>query len=141
MRFRSVRRRSLHLIHNPTKHGECMWSSAAVLIKHQTGVTFTARALRCLVSRECSRLRASRCVQDQLLLDAIVRRFATKRWRLTLPDSPVCASIVRRYVHETSRARWGSTDDLALISSVLLRTRGLKTDLKVFDKSDATFDN
>eukprot|EP00971_Amphidinium_carterae_P030009 590230-Amphidinium_carterae.1 len=139
-RFCSVRRHSLQLVHNPSKHGQCLWSCAAVLIKHQTGACYTAHALRRLVSRECSRLRSSPSVQDQLLLDTMVQRFATKHWRLTLPDSPVCASLVRRYVQETSRTRWGSTDDLALISSVL-RTHGVRVDMKVFDKSTCTFDN
>eukprot|EP00971_Amphidinium_carterae_P330712 6463879-Amphidinium_carterae.2 len=138
-RFPAARFTTLHIVHNPRKHGQCLWGCASKYIAEKTGLRFSIKKLRKLAAIEYRRMHCSTEVEERLVLQEIVKRYATQRWKMQLGDAEPSCSLTRRFLRETIDKRWGSTDDLEILRNVLLKTKRVSINFRVLDRQSCKF--
>eukprot|EP00971_Amphidinium_carterae_P336599 6473053-Amphidinium_carterae.1 len=117
-RFCAIRYRYRQVVYNPRSSGHCLWASAQFLIKAQHGVDIPHRRLRQLVAAEYTRMRFSPDIKDQQMLQAIAVRYM-RNMHMVQGEVTVSDEMMDDFVRRTASSRWGSTDDLAVIRSLM----------------------
>eukprot|EP00971_Amphidinium_carterae_P096832 1916763-Amphidinium_carterae.1 len=113
-RLRAAKKRHVMVQHNPREYGECLWSSAAFMIKRQCGLTLSPRTLRKMVKKEYQNLQRSTRKDDHELLQEFADRYVCAR------GIQGCQMDAAAFVQSTAH-RWGSTDDILVLSAILRR--------------------